>query len=144
MPPVQKTFPAELECLGAIRDFVAAAAGAAGRSAPEIDSIVLAVDEACSNIILHGYKGQGGEIAVWCAESARRFDVGLLDRAPPFNPLKEAPEPALDQPLDARLPGGLGVLLIRQNTSRQTHHPRAGGGNELIISVGSVEETTDE
>jgi serine/threonine-protein kinase RsbW len=53
------------------------------------------------------------------------------DSAPPFNPLL-APEPDLTLPLDQRVPGGLGVHLVRKMMDHLAYQ-RAGGKNKLSM-----------
>jgi len=73
----------------------------------------LAVEEAITNIIKHGYKKPGGEIIVSSRISPERIEVQIMDTAPRFNPLS-VPEPELDSTIEDRNIGGLGIFLIRQ------------------------------
>jgi serine/threonine-protein kinase RsbW len=73
----------------------------------------LAVEEAVTNIILHGYRDGGGEILIQCRASRGIVEIQLEDRAPPFNPLS-LPEPDLDGDIEARQIGGLGIFLVRR------------------------------
>jgi serine/threonine-protein kinase RsbW len=73
----------------------------------------LAVEEAITNIIVHGYRGAGGEITVSCREGNGIVEVRLEDRAGPFDPLS-LPEPDLVSEVEDRKIGGLGIYLIRQ------------------------------
>ncbi len=73
----------------------------------------LAVEEAITNIINHGYKNTGGEIMVSFTISPDRIEVHITDAAPPFDPLSVA-EPDLDGDLESRRIGGLGIFLIRR------------------------------
>jgi serine/threonine-protein kinase RsbW len=73
----------------------------------------LAVEEAITNIIKHGYKKPDGEIIVSSRISPERIEVQIMDTAPRFNPLS-VPEPELDSTIEDRNIGGLGIFLIRQ------------------------------
>jgi len=75
--------------------------------------IQLAVEEAITNVINHGYKKTGGEIIISSKISPERIEVQIMDTAPQFNPLS-VPEPDLDSTIDDRNVGGLGIFLIRQ------------------------------
>ena len=75
--------------------------------------IQLAVEEAITNVINHGYKKPGGEIIVSSRISPERIEVQIMDTAPRFNPLS-VPEPELDSTIEDRDIGGLGIFLIRQ------------------------------
>ena len=73
----------------------------------------LAVEEAVTNIIMHGYQGTGGEIVVLCRAGPGIIEIQLEDRAVPFNPLS-IPEPDLAGDIEERRIGGLGIFLVRQ------------------------------
>jgi serine/threonine-protein kinase RsbW len=73
----------------------------------------LAVEEAITNVINHGYKKTGGKIEVSSRISPERIEVQIMDTAPRFNPLS-VPEPELDSAIEDRNIGGLGIFLIRQ------------------------------
>lgn len=74
----------------------------------------LALDEIVSNVIQHGWK-DNAEHQVWVRvtrlEDALRVEVE--DDAIPFNPL-DVPAADIDQPLEERNVGGLGIHLVRQ------------------------------
>ena len=73
----------------------------------------LAVEEAITNVIVHGYKESGGEVVITCHVHSDRMEVEIADTAPRFDPLS-MPEPDLDGSIEERRIGGLGVFLIRQ------------------------------
>ncbi|QLQ08711.1 MAG: ATP-binding protein [Anaerolineae bacterium] len=56
-------------------------------------AVELACDEACSNIIRHGYAGRPGEIHVTCLVSHSDFVVEVADHGPPFNPSRSNQSP---------------------------------------------------
>ena len=64
MTTLDRRFPARPERLCDIRHAVAEAVGAVGCPQPVIGDVVLAVDEACQNIIRHAYHGKDGDIVV--------------------------------------------------------------------------------
>jgi anti-sigma regulatory factor (Ser/Thr protein kinase) len=73
----------------------------------------LAVEEAVTNVIMHGYGDAGGEITVLFRASRGIVEIQIEDRARPFNPLT-LPEPDLTGDVDDRRIGGLGIFLIRR------------------------------
>ncbi|MDD4136321.1 MAG: ATP-binding protein [Methanoregula sp.] len=73
----------------------------------------LAVEEAVTNIITHGYEQAQGEIVVLCRAGPGIIEIQLEDRAVPFNPLS-IPEPDLAGDIEERRIGGLGIFLVRQ------------------------------
>jgi serine/threonine-protein kinase RsbW len=136
------TVPADLARLAEVRAFVREAAVAAGASGAVIADAVQAVDEAATNVVVHGYAGAPGEIEIESTVRDGRLEFRLLDRAPAFDP-RSVPEPDLAVPPLERRPGGMGVHLIRAATDETRHHPRPGGGNELVL-VCDVERRSKE
>ena len=133
---------ADLGRMAEIRAFVRTAATDAGASPDVVADAVQAIDEAATNVVVHGYRGAPGELEVHSAVRDGRIELRLLDRAPTFDP-SSVPEPDLAVPPLERRPGGMGVHLIRAATDETRHHPRPGGGNELIL-VCDVERRSQE
>nr|WP_320160317.1 ATP-binding protein [uncultured Methanoregula sp.] len=79
----------------------------------EILDTQLAVEEAITNVIVHGYEGREGEIVIACRATKGIVEIQIEDKAPPFDPLS-LPEPDLTASVDDRKIGGLGIFLIRQ------------------------------
>jgi anti-sigma regulatory factor (Ser/Thr protein kinase) len=129
--PVLRT-TAELANLGRIRRFVEDAATALGADATALRSLLLAVDEASTNIILHGYRGQGGTITIAVARAEENLIIRLTDTAEPFDPTGVLP-PDVALPLESRRVGGMGLHLIRQATDAVMHRIPPQGGNELTL-----------
>jgi len=123
---------AELENLAVIRDFVRESARALGVDPAIISDVVLATDEAATNVIVHGYQGRQGTIEIEVTREAMDLVVYVRDTAPPFDPTR-ASSPDLTRPLEERPPGGLGIYLIRQYMDEIIHRIMPRGGNELIL-----------
>jgi serine/threonine-protein kinase RsbW len=83
-----------------------------GFSVEEILDTQLALEEAMTNVIVHGYGKPGEQIVVSCHSSLDRIEIRLADTAPRFDPLS-VPVPDLETTLEERQIGGLGVYLIR-------------------------------
>jgi len=123
---------ADLSNLASIRDFVRRTAKLSGGGPALVDDLVLAVDESVTNIIMHGYRGQPGEIEIEVRKDEADFVVTLRDQAPPFDPTRVLP-PDLKLPLERRPPGGLGIFLTRQAVDHVMHRVTGDGGNELRL-----------
>ena len=123
---------AELNNLTVLRRFVREAATALAAPAETIDNLVLAVDESATNIIMHGYCGQPGEIEIEIRRAQDALVIYLRDQAPPFDPTR-LPAPDVTLPLEQRPIGGLGVYLTRQLVDSVTHCLTSQGGNELTL-----------
>ena len=106
------SLPGKPENISQIMDFVAWAASAAGLDESAAYRLSLAVDEIATNIVVHGYgdAGLAGNLTVW-ADINNELKIFLEDTGAPFDPRK-APRPEnLDQPLEERGDGGLGIYL---------------------------------
>jgi serine/threonine-protein kinase RsbW len=123
---------AELPNLAAIRRFVQETMSALKAEGDVIDDMLAAVDEAAANIIVHGYRGQPGNMEIEVGKEGNALVVRLRDQAPLFDPTT-VPPPDLTLPLEERRLGGLGIHLIRNFTDTMTHRATSEGGNELIL-----------
>jgi serine/threonine-protein kinase RsbW len=119
--------------VAAFRNFVEQACRSAGVDELVCFDLKLAVDEACSNLIVHGYKGrEPGPIAVAFALDGDEIVITITDHAPPFRP-EDAPVPLLDVPAIERRPGGLGWHLIKQIADRLDYESDPETGNRLTM-----------
>lgn len=125
--------PAELERLAEIRAVVRDIARGCEAPADCIDDLVQAVDEAATNIIVHGYRGASGEIELTAELVADDIVITLTDTAAPYDPTT-VPPPDLTITPAQRRPGGMGVHLMRLATDSLVHRPRPGGGNILTLT----------
>lgn len=130
---------ASLDTLQAIRSFVDRAGASLGIAESPLGDLRLVVDEAVTNIVLHGYGNSGGLVELNMRADGGDVVISILDRARRFDPdVVEAPH--LDTPLQDRPAGGMGIFLIRQMTDRAEFLPRPGGGNELrLVKRGAIE-----
>lgn len=126
------TIEADLSHLATVRQFITEHARRRCADENALYNLVLAVDEAVTNIIVHGYRGQSGLIHILLEEGPDRLVVTLRDEAPPFDPT-QVPTPDLNQPLEKRKPGGLGVYLARRLTDQMVYRRLPEGGNELKL-----------
>ncbi len=123
---------ATLADLVSMRDFVRRAAAAAGLAGPALEELVVAVNEAASNIIRHGFEGQPADITVVVAHKVDAVTVTLRDQGPAFDPA-DAPRPDTSLPLAKRPFGGMGVALIRELCDGLDYRRDAGDVNALRL-----------
>jgi serine/threonine-protein kinase RsbW len=123
---------AELKQMTAVYDFVRKTAAAFELGPTTAYDLQLAIEEAVTNIIRHGYQGQEGEIEIEIEQVGSDIVGYVRDEAPPFDPTT-VPAPDLTRPLQEQTPGGRGVLLMRQVMDETTHRVTARGGNELTL-----------
>ncbi|MBI4860908.1 MAG: SpoIIE family protein phosphatase [Candidatus Riflebacteria bacterium] len=119
------------ENLGQVRQFVRESATALGAAEDDVADLVLAVDEAATNVVVHGYQG-AGEIDVVIAREGDRLVARLTDSASIFDPTAvpvDDPERATRELRG----GGRGILLMQKTLDELVHRPGPGGGNELTL-----------
>jgi anti-sigma regulatory factor (Ser/Thr protein kinase) len=117
--------------LSLIADFIAMAMRQIGTE-EEIYKVQTAVDEACTNIIQHGYSAKGGMIAISCELQGNDFVVTIRDRGKPFDP-GSVPPPDLEADLNHRRVGGLGMYLMRKLMDDVSYDFDAEKGNKLTM-----------
>jgi anti-sigma regulatory factor (Ser/Thr protein kinase) len=101
--------------------------------------IVLAVDEACANIIRHTYHGDTSQsIEICCKDSEDLLEIVLRDCGPPLDLERIVP-----RRLDEIRPGGLGTHFIRSVMDEVNYAHREGGGNTLRM-VKRLQKTPEE
>jgi len=110
---VSFAIPAELEQIQKVSDTIEQCMKTQGWGNDPILDVQLAVEEAVTNTILHGYDGTSGTIAIQIETSPHHISVEIADDAPAFDPLS-VPDPDTGSDLDDREIGGLGIFLIRQ------------------------------
>ena len=121
------------ENLSLIRDFVSSAATEINIPKDIIENIILAVDEACTNIIKHAYKSSPeGEITVSIKPSNSKFEIKILDHGLTFKP-ETIPEPDLQKYYRQRRVGGLGIYLMKTLMDEVNYFSVPGKYNEVSL-----------
>jgi serine/threonine-protein kinase RsbW len=110
---VSLTIPADIDEIPRISTALDALMRKYGFMEEDILDTQLAVEEAVTNIVMHGYGSAGGEVVVLFRAGKGIVEIQLEDRATPFNPLT-LPEPDLTADVEDRKIGGLGIFLIRK------------------------------
>ena len=99
-----------------------------GFSEEDTQFVILAVDEACANIIRHAYKGRkDGEIVISCREQEDGIQFLISDMGEPTD-TSCWPKRSLEEVR----PGGLGLPLICA-VMDQVEYRKGERGNELIL-----------
>lgn len=127
-------FPSEPATLKEMRSRIRDIVASVGATAELTEAIVVALNEACMNVIQHGYQGnpQGDyELRVAYNKSSNSMIFELLDHAPPVDKSR-----IKSRLLDDIRPGGLGVYIIRKLMDEMEFcTPPEGYGNRLYMSI---------
>lgn len=99
---------------------------------PDINELIVAVNEAAANIIRHGYQGEPGSITIRVACRSDSVKVTLLDNSPPFNPITIS-SPDMTLPLAERPFGGMGIHMMREFCDEVTYRRTTNGENKLTL-----------
>ncbi len=118
------------DSLRLVRAMVKEAAETVGCGDECVNQLVMAVDEACQNIIRHAYGGDpNGEIIVDIRHQNDSLAIHLLDYAAPVDVRKIKP-----RQLDDVKPGGLGTHFIQECVDECAFlEPPDGAGNCLRL-----------
>jgi len=135
------TVTGTLDSLKSIRDFVVHTAEKAGLDKRASYRLNLAVDEIATNIILHGYQEADieGSLVVSAIEEKGSLTIRLEDTGLAYDPPGFISSDDLNQPLDQRTEGGLGVFLAQQNVDRFSYE-RIGERNVHIFTVNLTDD----
>lgn len=128
------------ELMAPVRAMLCELASRAGLDETECGHIALAIDEALTNIIRHGYKNDPNShiwISVWELENPKGLRIQMDDLAPQVE-LEQLKSRDLE---DVR-PGGLGVHLIHSLMDTVQFSKRPQGGMRLVVEKFHAHSTT--
>ena len=109
MDSVRLDVPASAENLKKIRDFVRGYIDKREELESYKDEIVLAIDEACQNVVRHAYRDKDGNVAIKLSFQNKELIVCIEDDGIPVIPEKIKP-----RNIEDIKPGGLGTFFINQ------------------------------
>lgn len=130
----QITRAADLEALADFHELIDRACG----EQPAVDrttcyELKLAVEEACANVVTHGYAGMNpGSIVLQLAFDPGQVRVTLTDFGHAFEPC-EPDAPDLEAALEEGLSQGFGLYIIYQTMDDIQYHT-AQDGNHLVFT----------
>jgi serine/threonine-protein kinase RsbW len=123
------------EVLCVVRSAITRLAELLGFSEPDSHLIILALDEALTNIIRHAYQGQRErpiEVTFRLLEASgngvppQALEIVLLDDGSPADAKRLRPRPLQELPFEELKPGGLGLHFIRKNMDKVEFRRRDG------------------
>jgi serine/threonine-protein kinase RsbW len=128
------TRAAYLESLNEFREFIKEhCLGIPGMTEEILYDVQLAVDEAVTNIIAHGYAGlDPGSIILDLDIDSDQLTVSLTDFGHSFEP-SNTPIPDVNAPIDDRELGGFGLFFIQQSVDSMDYKVTEDG-NKMILT----------
>jgi serine/threonine-protein kinase RsbW len=119
--------------LATVRNFAAQMVALSRLPRGDENKIVLAVDEAVTNVIEHGYEpNQVGPVEIEIQIDEDIFVIYIRDQAKAYNPdAKEDPD--IMEHLKSGKKKGLGIFLIRQIMDEVKYQYKGGIQNELMM-----------
>jgi anti-sigma regulatory factor (Ser/Thr protein kinase) len=123
------SIPSQAKYLSVVRAATVNIGKLYGMDGPVIEDVRLAVDEACSNVIKHAYKGNASKkIVIKYRTTQDRFEVIIEDSG-----MKGRMELMKGRSLDDIRPGGLGIHFIRRVFDVFKFDEKKKNGNRLIL-----------
>ena len=128
------TRAAYLESLSEFRGFIKEhCAGLPGITDEILYDVQLAVDEACTNIISHGYADlDAGSIILDLEVAPDQITVTLTDFGHSFEP-SSASIPDVDAPIEERELSGFGLFFIQESVDEMDYQVTEDG-NKMILT----------
>jgi len=122
------------ENLTTVREFVSSAVEEVNIPQDIAGDIVLAVDEACTNIIKHAYKFiPDGDITIKLKYSDKKITVEITDHGAPFSP-DNVPTPDLKKYFEEKRVGGLGMYLMKSLMDDINYKSVPGKYNQVLLT----------
>ncbi len=127
------TVPAQMSYLSQIRDFIEHIGKKYKYSDKVSNSFKLVVDEACTNVIRHGYRDiKGGEITIKAIIRRQSLTIVLIDQGKSYDP-RQANTPDLEKYIAIGKKGGLGIMMMRKLMD-DVQYNITSKGNELRLT----------
>lgn len=116
------TYPAEPAAVATARHAVTSFAAAHGADERLLQDVALAVSEACTNVVVHAYRGgEAGPMHVHARREEDALEVVVTDEGGGVRPRGDSPGV------------GLGLQIITRTTERFDVRDRPDGGAELVL-----------
>lgn len=126
------SLPNSLEAVGEAHRSLEAFLEGHGVASEATFPILLALEEAATNVIKYAYAdSRPHEVALEAELGPDELALRVIDDGREFNPL-DAPPPELEKPHEERAIGGLGIHLLR-NLARRIEYERVEGKNRVTL-----------
>jgi serine/threonine-protein kinase RsbW len=128
-PRVRLTIPAKPEYITLVRLALSGLSGLRPLSEETLSDMKLAVTEACTNSVRHGYQDGGGRVEILYELQPDRLVVEVADDGPGF-------DASGDRPTEANLAeGGLGIAIIKAVSDEFESGERSDGRGSRLRFV---------
>lgn len=135
------TIPAQMSYLMQVREFIEHIGRRYKYSDKVVNSFKLVVDEACTNIIRHGYRDiKNGEIQLKAIIRRMSLTIVIVDHGVSYDP-RQANTPDLANYVNIGKKGGLGILMMRKLMD-DLQYAITERGNEFRLT--KYRQVTDE
>ena len=140
---ITKEYEANIHQIPILKVFIEKTLEQWGVNSEKIQDIVLASDEAATNIIMHAYKENDDEngIELTLKKKRNRIELIFLDQGRYFD-LNEAPKPNVKLNLAGQRRGGFGVFLM--NTLMDGIKCRRSKGKNMTFMYKNIIATAKE
>ncbi len=125
--------PAQMSYLREVRDFIEFIGKKYKFEDKIVNSFKLVVDEACTNIIRHGYRDiKDGKITIRAIIRRRSLTIVIIDQGISFDP-RQVKNPDLQKYVQIGKKGGLGIFMMRKLMD-DIRYNVTSRGNELRLT----------
>ena len=129
IPTVRLTIPAKAEYITLVRLALSGLSGLRPLGEETLSDMKLAVTEACTNSVRHGYQDGGGRVEILYELQADRLVVEVADDGPGF-------DASGDRPTEGNLAeGGLGIAIIKAVSDEFESGERSDGRGSRLRFV---------
>jgi anti-sigma regulatory factor (Ser/Thr protein kinase) len=121
--------------LAQVRDLVSRGVSVGDFPGHYLNRLQIAVDEAVTNIIEHGYAGQArgsASIDITVDVDSERFRIEIIDHGMSFDP-NQMNDIDIQSHVAAGKAGGLGVFLMRKIMDQVDYQYQHGSKNQLVL-----------
>src|SRR5271163_4374141 len=128
------TIRSDTSAMPEVEAFVAAFVRERGIASDEASRILILLEELITNLTKYGYRDRPecGRAEIVLALDGSRLEIEFIDDGCAFDPFA-APPPNLEEPLETRTPGGLGLHILRSLTD-EARYERRDGNNVTRLS----------
>jgi anti-sigma regulatory factor (Ser/Thr protein kinase) len=129
---LEATYPSTPSGVGAMRRDVAAFATRAGMDDQGIGDVRLAVSEAATNAVVHGYRESDGALLVHAYVEGHDLIVVVSDDGLGVSPRPDSPGLGLGMPLMASVTSSFNVISTGTGTEVHMSFELPGSGPEML------------